>query len=148
MREILCREGALQAAVAHSERNCVHVNILGIWLCFTQLLCCCIRIFKDGQPYVDRAASSTGYCIGMGQKSRMRGHMVIIDVKTFSNWTIDYLLIAFYADKWNYWDSECEARFGREDTVLVSDGVHYLIEITTGVIGLLWNHLEHPRAIF
>lgn len=70
--------------------------------------------------------------------------MVIVDVDTVGKWTIYLLLNILHSDKRNDGDGECQARSARKNSILVSNGVDYLIEIAAGVVGLLRNHLEHP----
>jgi hypothetical protein len=44
-------------------------------------------------------------------------------------------------------DGEGDARLGGQRLVLVPDGVDDLVEVAVGVVGLIGDHLEHPRPV-
>jgi len=80
----------------------------------------------------------------------MVGYVTIINIFAVCNGIVEiflFLLIA-HSHEGDDGDGHSESRFGMQDIILAPDRIDDLVKITTGIVRLIWYHLEHPRAVF
>lgn len=74
--------------------------------------------------------------------------MVVVNVETLSNLVIESFPLLPYSQKGNDWYGKGKTRALAQCNILFSYRVNNFVEVTVCIVGLAWDHFEHPRTIF
>ena len=79
----------------------------------------------------------------------MLTNMTILDVETLSNCIIlDRLMLIFAVTKErDNRDGNCNSVSLMQGLIFGTDRFYDIFEIAHGIVGLVWNHLEHPGTV-
>lgn len=145
--EALGRKGALKTGISHPKGHRVHVYVAWIGLTQAQLGRRGVLILEDRDVYLHGGSSPHPDVPGQRPEARVVSDVIVVDILALRDGVVEGQLRVPDPEEGDDGDGEGDSGLGGQGFVLVADGGDDLVEITVGVVGLVGDHLEHPRTV-